>query len=294
MKNKKSDNSTLLHRIKSILANHDLSQIKDGFMTDITDRHYAERIGLTTPASTWTTMMDLMAHYWGYIDGSINQVQHFQEKFIFFIESLEKKSILLREIVKAYENKLAQDDFFENNKQRTFHLHNGKVQLINLKSKKSIDVSDELLSIIYRSSSFKHKEHYLNVEKESIKTLKEASEIIGENWSFLLILDSIDTEVDGRNLGRVPVLQIATTKMDGGFMYDEETNMAVIGLPLTFNRLFEVVNNLGSESNEVYHVPQLQHIKQMLASHFMKEELEKTLPNKEANQPAIKRAAVKI
>ena len=233
-------------------------------MTDITDRHYAEKIGLTTPTSTWTIMMDLMAHYWGYIDGSINQVQHFQEKFIFFIESLEKKSILLREIVKAYENKLAQDDFFENNKQRTFHLHNGKVQLINLKSKKSIDVSDELLSTIYRSGSFKHKEHYLGVEKESIKTLKEASEIIGENWSFLLILDSIDTEVDGRNLGRVPVLQIATTKMDGGFMYDEETNMAVIGLPLTFNRLFEVVNNLGSESNEVYHAPQLQHIKQML------------------------------
>lgn len=77
-------------------------------------------------------------------------------------------------------------------------------------------------------------------------------------------------------------------------MYDEETNMAVIGLPLTFNRLFEVVNNLGSESNEVYHAPQLQHIKRMLASHFMKEEMDKTLPSKEANQPVIKRAAVKI
>lgn len=294
MKNKKADKSTLLHRIKSILANHDLSQIKEGFMTDITDRNYAEKIGLTTPASTWTTMMDLMAHYWGYIDGSITQEQHYQEKFISFIESLEKKSILLREIVKAHENKLAQDDFFEKNQQRTFHIHNGNVQLINLKSKKSMDASDELLGMLYKSSSFKHKEHYLNVEKESIKTLKEASEIIGGNWSFILTLNSIEAEFNERKLGRVPVLQIATTKMDGGFMYDEETNMAVIGLPLTFNRLFEVVNNLGSESNEVYHVPQLQHIKQMLASHFMKEELEKTLPNKEANQPVIKRTAVKI
>lgn len=293
MKNKKADKSTLLHRIKSILANHDLFGIKYGFLIDIKDRKNAEKIGLTTPASTWTTMTDLLAHYWGYIDNSIYTEKDFSENFTSFLESSEKKSTIVKEIVKAYENKIAQDKFFENNP-RIYSMHNGHVKIMNYKTEEPIDFSSDLLNLFYKKGIFKHCEHYLSVENESIETLKEASKIIGEKWSFMLIVDSIDYEFEGRDVGKIPTMRIGTAKVDGEYMYDEETVLAQIGLPLTMDRFFRVADELASSSNEVYHSPQLQHIKRMLASHFMKEELDKTLPSKEANQPVIKRAAVKI
>ena len=293
MKNKKSEINPLINRIKSVLASHDLSGIKYGFLVDVKDRKNAEQLGLTTPPSTWTAMMDLLAHYWGYIDNSIYKEMDFSEKFTSFLESSEKKSTILKEIVKAYENKIAQDKFFENNT-RVYSMHNGQVKLMSNKSDEPVEFSSNLLNQFYKKGCFKHSEHYLNVENESIKTLKDASEIIGEKWSFMLIVDSIDYEFEGRDLGKIPTVRIGTAKMDGEYMYDQETVLAQVGLPLTMDRLFRVADELTNSSNEVYHCPQLQHIKRMLASHFMKEELDKTLPSKEANQPVIKRSAVKI
>jgi hypothetical protein len=293
MKNKKSENYTVLNRIKSVLANHDLSGIQYGFLIDLKDRKMADKIRLTTPASTWTTMMDLLAHYWGYADNSIYKDTDFSDKFTSFLSAAAKKSSIVVEIIKAYENKIAQDKFFENNP-RIYSIHDGHVKIMNHKTEGPIDFSSNSLNLFYKKASFKHCEHYLSVENESIETLKEASKIIGEKWSFMLIVDSIDYSFEGRDLGKIPTLRIGTAKMDGEYLYDQETALVQIGLPLTMDRFFRVADELASSSNEVYHSPQLQHIKRMLASHFMKEELDKTLPSKEANQPVIKRVAVKI
>lgn len=280
-----NSSKALISKVKSTFKSKSYNEIKTGIMAGLDDYQFIANLRFTNKFTIWIDIIDALAHFWGHIDYFSENKGAFSDNIKELIDNSKNKNDILKELVKAIENREIQNEFMKSNT-RVYIVRNGEARLININDGTDMAFSESTMAEIYPDGCFKNYKFYRQAEQETIETFTVISSIIGKNWAFVLPIKSAASEIFGRNLGLIPTVHITTARMDGDDMCDEEDSFAYLGMPVNLERLYAVIDDLADQPDEVYHGPQLQHIKQMLDSHFLNEELSKALSIKEAaNSP---------
>lgn len=279
--------------IKSTLATMNLDKLKKFMIDGMVEYEKSLRNDVTPPDTIGSNIIETLANYWGYSDDFNNEFYIFFCQYINFTNASSNKNNLTKEIFTACKNRNKKDEFFKS-EERTYKIHNGDVNNFFrlLGSGTTSPISEYRVS--YPAGSFENQEIYEQYEQQTIENLGEILEILGPEWSFYLRIRGGDIVFNGRKFGLVPVAEIVSAKKTSGFRDDMEDLPAAIVLPVSIDYFCEVIQECATDPSVNEPTQQNMLIKKMIDSHFLNEELHKTLATKEMHQPVAKRASIKI
>lgn len=279
--------------IKSKIATMNLVTLKEFMVQGMIDYEKSLRNDVTPPDNIASKIIEALANYWGFFLTFNENFADFYYEYFDFIQESSNKNHLTKEIFAAWENKIKQDEFFES-EERTYKLQDGEVhkffKMVGIGS--TFHISEYRVS--YPADSFKNQEIYEQYEQQTIENLVKILDILGPDWSFLLRIRGGKIVFNGREFGFGPVADIVSGRKTSGLLDDMEDLPAAIVLPVSIDRYCEVIEECATDPTVTEPTQQNMLIKKMINSHFLNEELHKTLATKEMHQPVAKRASAKI